>query len=96
MKPADHPAFPVPMIPINGNPGNGFTEVRETGMTLRDFFAAFAMHAEFLSDASGDEEVARAFIEGAQKHGHTIQQHLAFNAYEIADAMIAERERRGS
>lgn len=36
------PAFPVPMIPIGPN-DDGFTEVRETGISVLDLFACFAL-----------------------------------------------------
>lgn len=35
------PAFPAPMIPCDNQ--GGYTEVRHTGMSLRDYFAAKAM-----------------------------------------------------
>lgn len=60
---------------------------------LLDFFAAFAMHAE-LTTAGVPGEAADAFIEGKMREGHTVEQHLAFNAYNVAEAMLAERERR--
>lgn len=37
------PAFPVPMIPCDRY--GGFTEVSETGLTLRDWFAGLAMQS---------------------------------------------------
>lgn len=39
----DGPAFPAPMIPCDNQ--GGYTEVRHTGMSLRDYFAAKAMQA---------------------------------------------------
>lgn len=63
------------------------------GMSQRDFFAAVAMHAELVT--AGALEGARdAFQQGMAEHGHTVEQHLAFNAYNAAEAMVAESERR--
>lgn len=63
-------------------------------MSLRDYFAARAMQGEMITTFSdATPESARAFHEGAAKAGHTVEQHLAVNAYLIADAMIAERNK---
>jgi hypothetical protein len=70
------PAFPVPL-----NPGEGYSgHCPADGMTIRDYFAAKAMH-QFLTgirlpvgyDASADLEM------------------VAARAYEAADAMLAAR-----
>lgn len=76
------PAFPVST--------KGYPE----GMTLRDYFAAKAMQAEIIttwSDAT--PEAATAFVEAAAKADRTPEDHLAFNAYAIADAMLKERQK---
>lgn len=76
MTPKSIPAFPVPL-----NPGQGWNEMAPCdGMTLRDYFAAKAMH-QFLRGAvlpvgaDASEELAM----------------LAARAYETADAMITAR-----
>ena len=70
------PAFPVPL-----NPGQSWNEMAPCdGMTLRDYFAAKAMH-QFLNGAvlpvglDASEELAM----------------LAARAYEMAGAMLAAR-----
>lgn len=73
----------------------GDREVGESdgGMSLRDFFAALAMHAEMITTFSdATPNAARAFIKAAELNGRTGEQHLATNAFAIADAMIAQRE----
>jgi hypothetical protein len=59
---------------------------------LRDYFAAKAMHAE-LATAGMDQEAANALEDGAVSKGRTILEHIAANAYEIADAMLKERSK---
>jgi hypothetical protein len=63
------------------------------GMSLRDYFAAKAMHAEILTTA-GDTtpEAGDALVSAAARHGRTVEQQIAFNAYAMADAMLAARE----
>ncbi len=57
------------------------------GMTLRDYFAAKAMSAMF---ASGMVEAAnQAGIDPLEN-----EKAVAFSAYKMADAMIAERNKR--
>ena len=90
------PAFPRP---IGHNGGQTFAE-REVspdaeGMSLRDYFAAKAMQAEMIttfSDATPGS--AEAFAKACARSKQTPEQRLAANAYGIADAMIAERERQ--
>ena len=76
MEPKSIPAFPVPL-----NPGQSWSEMSPCdGMTLRDYFAAKAMH-QFLHGAvlpigfDASEELAM----------------LAARAYETADAMLKAR-----
>ena len=67
------------------------------GMSLRDYFAAKTMQAEIITSFSdATPEAAAAFAAGAEAAGHTPEQHVAFIAYRIADAMIAERKRESS
>lgn len=60
------------------------------GMTVRDYFAAKAMHAE-ISTAGMEPEAAMALSEAADEAGQTIEQRIAINAYRIADAMLQAR-----
>ena len=67
------PAFPFPSDCANGEPG-------ELGMTLRDYFAAKAMHA--------------ALMTVKPQKGNTMDDvvtHAATTAYLVADAMIQAR-----
>lgn len=67
-------------FPILEHGGNGL-ELTDTGMDLRDYFAAKAMEGWLVSDLGC---------------GHDIDEgKCARFAYQIADAMMAERERRG-
>lgn len=61
-------------------------------MTLRDYFAALAMHAELVTNGVPGE-ACEALIEAAVKANRSVEDQMAFNAYEIADAMIAERSK---
>lgn len=73
-------------------PGSSEYGGREFGMTLRDYFAAKAMQAEMIttwSDAT--PESAEAFARAATRAGRSVEAHLAFNAYLIADAMLKAR-----
>ena len=70
------PAFPVPL-----NPGQGWNEMAPCdGMTLRDYFAAKAMH-QFLCGA-----VLPVGVDASEQLAM-----LAARAYEMADAMLAAR-----
>lgn len=69
------PAFPVPMIPCDYY--GGYTEVRATGLSLRDYFAAKALVTLVKSYADSDPKHARV---------------TANAAYEFADAMLRARE----
>lgn len=60
---------------------NGWTH---TGMSLRDYFAAKAMQA-LLSGNYG------AVVSAAAKAGEESEVFMASSAYELADAMLAER-----
>lgn len=70
------PAFPVPL-----NPGQGWNDMGPCdGMTLRDYFAARAMH-QFLNGA-----VLPVGVDASEELAM-----LAARAYETADAMLAAR-----
>ena len=67
---------------------NGFALfMRDPGMTLRDWFAGQAIGAVIRQCAS---DGMLGFPDGVQ----TIEALFARNAYAIADAMLAERERQ--
>lgn len=80
-KPDGGPAFP--------HAGRDDLDSQE-GMSLRDYFAAKAMHAELVS-AGSFEEPATALAEAAEEADQTIKQRIAWLSYEMADAMLAER-----
>ncbi len=62
-------------------------------MTLRDYFAAKALQAEMITTFSdATPEAAQAFAEAANAAGREPEDHLAFNAYLIADAMLKARK----
>lgn len=57
---------------------------------LRDDFAGKAMHAELVS-AGSHKGPAQALADAAEQAGRSIEDQIAFNAYEMADAMLARR-----
>lgn len=76
MEPKSIPAFPVPL-----NPGQVWNVMAPCdGMTLRDYFAARAMH-QFLNGA-----VLPVGVDASEELAM-----LAARAYETADAMLAAR-----
>lgn len=74
-------AFPLAMTPES---------IDHVGMTLRDWFAGQIAAAEVAS-AGANEAAAEALADAAAMAGQTIEQRIAFNAYEVADAMLAQR-----
>ena len=58
--------------------------------SLRDQFAAMAMLGHLITDTVPGP-ACDALIEAAQRAGRDPVAHLAFNAYEVADAMLAAR-----
>lgn len=80
------PAFPqrVPLHPaLPGQVG---------GMTLRDYFAAKAMHAHLITDTVPGE-ACDALLEAAARAGQDPIYRIALNAYEVADAMLKARQK---
>lgn len=72
MRTPDIPAFPPTyQNPMHGGPLEGFE-----GMTLRDYFAAKAMHASMSADPANEAD--------ADSHARW--------AYEMADAMLKARK----
>jgi len=70
MKPDGGSAFPKPSTSVGG-----MIEFSEKGMTLRDYFAAAALHGTRPGRAFTDAEVTL----------------IALDCYRMADAMLAER-----
>jgi hypothetical protein len=82
------PAFP------NDGHDNGPGNIRgrpAIGMSLRDYFAAKAMHAELVTCGVPGKAVD-SMISRAKALGVNPIRHIANNAYEMADAMLAARE----
>lgn len=84
-------AFPRPhsLEPYAVDPQH-YEHFAQEGMSMRDYFAAKAMHAELLS-AGSFAGPARALMEAAEAAGQTIAQRIAFLSYEMADAMLKQR-----
>lgn len=85
------PAFPVPLIETRDG---AFESAEQTGMSVRDYFAAKAMVAEILTTCSdATPEGAEALIRAAADAGQTPIERIALNAYQMADAMLKARDR---
>ena len=80
-------AFPVPPGNISGGGDQFFPTV---GMSLRDYFAAKAMHSELMTNGVPGE-ACDAMVNRALALGVDPRRHMANNAYEMADAMLAAR-----
>lgn len=72
------PAFPLLDAYVDAN-GEHPVYASEGGMSLRDYFAAKAMHA--------------LISHGVQVDGFATMNNAAKDAYRMADAMLAEREK---
>lgn len=73
-KPENPPAFPDLAVIKSGD--NFTQQIRQSGMTLRDYFAAKAMNGLISSD----------------KDWSFNPEHLSNRSYVIADAMLKQRE----
>ena len=62
----------------------------DKGMTLRDYFAAKAMHAHLITDTVPGP-ACDALVDAAFKAGRDPIHHLALNSYEVADFMLLAR-----
>lgn len=71
------PAFPMNEL----DQQTGYVAVQHFGMSLRDFFAAKAMHGVFTNPISSSAAE---------------QEYIARHAYRMADAMLAERAKGGA
>ena len=95
---ADHiddggPAFPcLPPLGADNTAAAGYPYV-SAGASLRDLFALAAMHAHLITDAVPGE-ACDALLEAAAHAGREPLDHLCFNAYEVADAMLKARAAR--
>ena len=74
-----------PAYPLDG----GCVANGNTGMSLRDWFAGQAMQAMITNDA-----MAKRQTDHASKCGEKPQTATAMAAYILADAMLAERNRK--
>ena len=83
------PAFPV--VASTGDPRDGV--YCRDGMSLRDYFAGQAIAGVIRSTVEADS--AAVLSESADSSGLAIEQVIARSAYEIADAMLAVREKAG-
>ena len=93
MKKDGGPAFPQPLtMAPQGNLTSPWDGWGIGGMTLRDYFAANAMQVE-ISTACHSIKNAQALVGAAEEARRTIEQQIAHNAYSMADAMLAEREK---
>lgn len=70
--------------------GQSVSAVRE-GMSLRDYFAAQALPALINEPVAGNASTAANICHDAGEFQDTVEALMAFAAYRIADAMLAER-----
>ena len=82
------PAFPHDV----GRGHRGFCEAAD-GITVRQLYAMFAMHAQIIA-AGMTEDSARSLTDAAESLGKTVHQQIAYCANVMADAMLAERAKR--
>lgn len=81
------PAFPMDWMDFQPHTGEQVVRQQFPGMTLRDYFAAKAMQGIITS--LGEESHRKQML----REGHTLRDIPAV-AYEIADAMLAERAKQ--
>ena len=72
--------------------GAGGLELTDAGMSLRDYFAAKAMHALVTEPPWGDGGVATVHSWSKDFHGGDPIARFAYAAYKMADAMLKARE----
>lgn len=77
------PAFPAE--------GPSVGQFDSPGLSMRDYFAAKAMHAELMT-AGVPGDACNALVHEAERNGCDIEEQVAWNAYRMADAMLAARE----
>lgn len=76
------PAFPLPASP---------TQPRESGMSLRDWFAGQALAGDLAAMGSTDTRLFQLRMTVAEIEGVTMAAVCANEAYAQADAMLAAR-----
>lgn len=76
----DLPAFPVPCVSQNNGSGETVSHQSYGGMTLRDYFAAKSLPTML--------DICRL---DSRDEGVSLLEHVAENAYAIADAMLVAR-----
>lgn len=81
------PAFPTENARQTGN-----TTWHYEGMTLRDYFAAKAMHALVTEPPWGDGGIATVHSWSKDFHGGDAIARFAHASYKMADAMLAARK----
>jgi hypothetical protein len=85
------PAFPVmPPADETGRCAVGYPYPNE-GMSLREYFAAKAMHAELMT-CGKPGKACDALVRSAKNAGRSPEEQIAWNAYQMADAMLVARE----
>ena len=78
------PAFPAPAYAAN---------ITDKGMTLRDYFAGQALTS--VLDSSGDLHAYYDYVAGSKGDNNIPSPRaMAKYSYELADAMLAEREEK--
>lgn len=82
MKPENEPAFPQPMVQGANGMTCGWDGYGMGGMTLRDYFAAKAMQAICHTRSAGELN---------PRGDMTFAEIAAIQAYQFADALLAER-----
>lgn len=91
-KPNNPPAFPK-LVSLSTNGRNGYEAEMQSGMSLRDYFAAKALNGILAGIdmlATDGSELKRLTEKMGYKHA---QYWIAATSYQIADAMLAEREK---
>lgn len=85
------PAFPRLGSLHDCRPGEKIAKYSADGMSLRDYFAGLAMQAWL-----GDNQSCRSLAGVAEKKGIPADEYIATQAYAMADAMLAQREKGGT
>lgn len=89
------PAFPAKRTehrPIVEGGAPFPVEAHYTGLSIRDWFAGMALSG--ICASINNEAMANAVTAAAKAHGVHEEEFAAKQAYALADAMLAEREKR--